>query len=203
MPHPKAKRPAQKIKNVGGRPLKLLAQFKNVKGLQKAIDAYFAECDLEEDTRVYRHAKTIEWSDPADEKAPLESICTHCKNAVRDKYDLPTQGCVQIRGRLKKAKPYTVTGLALALGLDDIETIKNYKDTDRSGFSCPIKAAYLKVQGVHEANLHESNIPPAKTIFALTNFKGWENKQRNVNDNNNRHSGKLSLEQLLSEADDE
>src|SRR4051812_4717850 len=63
-------------KNKGGRPPK----FKDVKTLQKAIERYFAERDLEEDTRVFKHDRTIDWVDPDVKKAKPLTICTRCRH---------------------------------------------------------------------------------------------------------------------------
>lgn len=140
--------------------------------MQKAIDAYFAECELEQDSRVFKHGKTFEWTD-ADTKK-VETRCKDCRRLVFDEFGLPTTGCRLIKGRLKERIPATITGLAIALGCDK-ETIKTYSEKDE--FSRPLKAAYLKVQNALEVKLHSDQGQPAKIIFGLTNFDGWKNPQ--------------------------
>lgn len=153
-----------------GRPLK----FQNVQQFQKAVDAYFIECELEEDTRTYRHGRTMSWLDPDDAEAGVRNICIHCKRPIRDKYELPTIGCIQTGGRLKLKTPITVTGLCLAIGFLDTETLKNYGERDE--FSGAVKRAYLRVVQAMEEKLHDDKTPPAKVIFGLSNF-GWKNPQ--------------------------
>ena len=153
-------------KHPGGRPLK----FQSVEELQQQIDAYFAECEREEDTRVFRHGEKFQWT---DKETGQHERCLECRGRILDEFKLPTRGCILVRGELKEETKATITGLALALGCDK-ETIRDYRERD--GFSAPIKSAYLRVEQEHELNLHDARVPPAKTIFALSNF-GWKNPQ--------------------------
>lgn len=153
----------------GGRPLK----FKSAEELEKKIQAYFAECDRVEDTRVFKHGEPFEWKNP---KGDIEYRCKECRGEILDKFHLPTRGCMLESGELKEKTRPTISGLALALGCD-IETIREYRDEEgREEFSASIKGAYLRVMREHEMNLHDDRVQPAKTIFALSNF-GWKNPQ--------------------------
>jgi hypothetical protein len=153
-------------KHPGGRPLK----FQSVKELESAIDAYFAECEREEDSRVYKHGEQFPWP---NQKGDLEERCKDCRRTILDEYALPTRGCILVSGEFKERTRPTITGLSLALDCDK-ETIREYRERDE--FSAPIKRAYLRVEQEHEFNLHDARVPPVKTIFALSNF-GWKNPQ--------------------------
>ena len=69
-------------------------------------------------------------------------------------------------------KPFTITGLCIALDCDR-ETIRDYKEKDL--FSVPIKNAYRKCQQYAEEQMFTSK-NPAGAIFALKNY-GWSDKQ--------------------------
>lgn len=173
-------------KHPGGRPLK----FKTLEELETAINVYFDKCDEEYDTRRFAHEAIVR-----NEKH--ESVCMNC--------GLPgwRRGCLVAEGKKKEREPYTVTGLALALGTTR-QTLLEYegevegREKD-AGFADAIKAAkgrcehYLEMKGIY------GDMAPAKAIFALTNFQGWENKQRT--DNTTHHSGSIGLGDLLDQAD--
>src|SRR5688572_18143814 len=97
-------------KDLGGRPLK----FATVDELEKKVEAYFKECDREEDSRVFSHAvdKKVEWreiNDAGVEITKSQIVCTQCGKKLN------TKGCTVVSGALKLRKPYTVTGLAVWL----------------------------------------------------------------------------------------
>ncbi len=75
----------------------------------------------------------------------------------------------------KKGRPYTVTGLALALDTTR-ETLLDYEKNNPklAEFSDAIKRAKLRVQNYAEIQLFGRN--PTGPIFALKNF-GWRDKQ--------------------------
>jgi hypothetical protein len=68
-------------------------------------------------------------------------------------------------------KPYTVTGLALALDTTR-ETLMDYQN--KPGFSDTVKKAKARVEAYAEERLYYANA--AGAIFALKNF-GWSDKQ--------------------------
>jgi hypothetical protein len=82
-------------------------------------------------------------------------------------------------GELMQVKPFTITGLALALDtsretLLDIE-YGNGPYADNSSFSDAIKKAKLRCQNYAEEQMFTA-YNPAGPIFALKNY-GWKDKQ--------------------------
>jgi hypothetical protein len=90
-------------KNPVGRPLK----FESVEAFEQQIDAYFTECDREEDTRIFAHAGYEVADYPELEKGQLvlkkQLVCQKCRR------DFRSEPCTLVSGHLKKKKPYTVT----------------------------------------------------------------------------------------------
>ena len=76
------------------------------------------------------------------------------------------------------AKPLTLTGMILHLGLSSRESFDTYKTYD--GFSDSVKRAKLIIENQYETALHAN--ATAGPIFALKNF-GWSDKQEH------EHSG--------------
>ena len=74
-------------------------------------------------------------------------------------------------------KPYTVTGLALALDLDR-KSILNYSEKEE--FFHTIKKAKLKVENYLEERLI-NDTSTTGIIFNLKNNYGWKDKQENIN----------------------
>lgn len=143
-------------KNPVGRPLK----FKTVEDLQTAIELYFLECDKEWDTRKFAHEAIVQGEDG-------KPTCMNC--------GLPSyrRGCLIVEGSKKLRTPYTITGLAMALGTSR-ETLCDYEEKD--GFSDTIKMAKLRVQNYLEIYGLFGDMAPAKAIFGLSNY-GWKNPQ--------------------------
>ena len=77
--------------------------------------------------------------------------------------------------------PYTVTGLALALGTNR-ETLLDYEDNyDHKDplFSDVVKKAKMKCSNLVETGLLAGNINPIGAIFVLkNNFKRWKEDQK-------------------------
>jgi hypothetical protein len=141
-----------------GRPLK----FKTAKELQKKIDAYFKECDRNEDTRIWKHGETaIEGKN---------EICMDCENNIKDRFGRPSRGCKLVSGELKLPIDYTITGLALALDTSR-QTLVEYEAKDE--FIDAIKKAKLRVENSYEHSLREKG--RSGDIFALKNFN-WKDK---------------------------
>jgi len=133
----------------GGRPLK----FQSVQELQTKIDAYFADCDphMEEVT---------EWVQARDSKGQLK----------KDEHGL--NYLVQVSHKvMTEQKPYTITGLALALDTSR-ETLLDYED--KAEFSDTIKKAKDKCHNYVEKSLLTGN--PTGAIFNLKNNYGWKDK---------------------------
>lgn len=70
-------------------------------------------------------------------------------------------------------EPYTITGLAIALGFTSRQALINYEG--KSEFVDTIKKAKLKVECSYEKALHTGNATSGM-IFALKNFN-WSDKQ--------------------------
>lgn len=137
-------------KNVGGRPLK----FKTPRELQEKIDAYFHDCDP--------HMEVVdEWLEARDKEGKLKKDENGLNYLVQVTHKIMT-----------KQKPYTFTGLALALNTSR-ETLIDYRE--REGFSDSLKGALDKCQSYAEQTLYTApNVTGA--IFNLKNNYGWQDK---------------------------
>lgn len=71
-------------------------------------------------------------------------------------------------------KPYTVSGLAVALDTTR-RTLLDYEEKDE--FSHTIKKAKAKIEAYNEEMLYNKNIPTTGVIFNLKNNYGWKDKQ--------------------------
>lgn len=74
----------------------------------------------------------------------------------------------------EKGKPYTVSGLAYALGTNR-QTLINYED--KSGFIDTIKSAKAKIERFNEEMLYSKDVSTTGVIFNLKNNYGWKDKQ--------------------------
>lgn len=70
-------------------------------------------------------------------------------------------------------EPYTVTGLALALGFSDRQSLNDYQA--RPEFSAVVKWARLVVESSYEKSLATGRVRPAGPIFVMKNL-GWRDK---------------------------
>lgn len=105
---------------------------------------------------------------------------------LQDKIDVYFEQCVC------ENKPFTVTGLALALDTTR-ETLCDYEE--KPEFSDAIKKAKAKVEQFAEERLYLG--APAGAIFALKNF-GWSDKQtleqQMLDKNGNKADANLKVE---------
>jgi hypothetical protein len=111
------------------------------------------------------------------------------------KYDSPEEMKKVVNNYFDKAiennEHITITGLALALGFCDRQSIYDYEKLPE--YSHIIKYAKMRVENTYEKNL----FTPACTgsIFALKNM-GWKDKsEQDLN-----HSGSISIAQQILEA---
>lgn len=74
----------------------------------------------------------------------------------------------------EKGKPYTVSGLAYALGTNR-QTLINYEDKEQ--FFDTIKDAKAKIELFNEELLYDKNVSTTGVIFNLKNNYGWKDKQ--------------------------
>lgn len=76
-----------------------------------------------------------------------------------------------LEGATERYKPYTMSGLAVALGVDR-NTILNYGKKDE--YFRTVKEARARIEGFAEEKLYSSNV--AGVIFNLKNNFGWKDK---------------------------
>ncbi|MBR4973292.1 MAG: hypothetical protein IKY45_02375 [Clostridia bacterium] len=74
----------------------------------------------------------------------------------------------------EKGRPYTVSGLAYALGTTR-RTLLDYQEKD--DFSHTIKNAKTKIELFNEEMLYSKDVSTTGVIFNLKNNYGWKDKQ--------------------------
>lgn len=74
----------------------------------------------------------------------------------------------------ENGKPYTVSGLAYALGTTR-RTLLDYQEKDE--FSHTIKEAKAKIERFNEEMLYSRDVSTTGVIFNLKNNYGWKDKQ--------------------------
>lgn len=75
-------------------------------------------------------------------------------------------------------KPYTVTGLALAIGFNSRQAMLNYQARDPR-FNDTITRAKAKVEAYAEARLFDKDGSSGAQFSLKNNFKGWDGDQEN------------------------
>lgn len=95
----------------------------------------------------------------------------------------------------KEKRPYTVTGLALALDTDRItlleyenandENFKRLTKEEQKAFSNTIKRAKERCQKYAEEQLFRTGGQVAGVIFNMKNNYAWKDQQEIINTNNN------------------
>ena len=74
----------------------------------------------------------------------------------------------------EKGRPYTVSGLAYALGTNR-QTLINYEEKEQ--FFDTIKGAKAKIELFNEEMLYNKDVSTTGVIFNLKNNYGWKDKQ--------------------------
>jgi predicted transcriptional regulator len=74
----------------------------------------------------------------------------------------------------EKGKPYTVSGLAYALGTTR-RTLLDYEEKDE--YTHTIKSAKAKIERFNEEMLYSKDVSTTGVIFNLKNNYGWKDKQ--------------------------
>ena len=87
----------------------------------------------------------------------------------------------------------TLTGLAIAIGFTDRQSLYDYGGYSQE-YSCIIKKARILIENYYEKNLAKIKLNPTGSIFALKNM-GWRDKQEV------EHSGNIGITGLLKEID--
>lgn len=72
-------------------------------------------------------------------------------------------------------RPYTITGLALALGFNSRTSLLNYEGKEE--FVNTIKRAKARVERYAEERLYDNNGANGAKFSLANNFKGWTEKQ--------------------------
>ncbi len=73
-------------------------------------------------------------------------------------------------------KPYTITGLALAIGFNSRQALLNYQG--REAFNDTITRAKAKVEAYAEARLFDKDGSSGAQFNLKNNFKGWDGGQQ-------------------------
>lgn len=90
----------------------------------------------------------------------------------------------------EQGKPYTVSGLAYALGTNR-QTLLNYEA--KEGFFDTIKGAKAKIETFNEEMLYSKEVPTTGVIFNLKNNYGWKDTQAIEADVNSNVDIKIEL----------
>lgn len=103
-------------------------------------------------------------------------------NPVRNKY-----------GKVIKddRKPYTITGLALALGFTSRQALLNYEGKEE--FVDTILRAKAKVERYAEERLYDKDGSNGAKFSLANNFKGWSEKQQIEGSINTKQEIKVEL----------
>lgn len=110
----------------------------------------------------------------------IDDYFASCDNHIRTIYDKEGGEDKGISDPL----PYTMTGLAIALGFESRQSLVDYKKKDR--FSDTIKKARLRVEESIEQRMLKSNGVVAGVIFNAKNNFGWKDKtEQDINANLN------------------
>lgn len=174
------RKPAKpKFVNPVGRPPK----WSKPEQMQKLIDAYFASCwKLQTFRTPNDEARKREANKPALTRAYAEADYIQ---AVRlDEEGTPI---------FNRIRPYTITGLALALGTTR-ETLRDYEKNIK--FTDTVRRAKMIIHNFTEEGFIDGDITPSAAIFSLKNNYGWTEEQT-VN-----HGVADSLADLLTQADE-
>lgn len=108
----------------------------------------------------------------------LEKIIEEYFASCKPEYLKDDNGNVMITTKgvpIIKHNPYTITGLAIALGFVSRQSIYDYEDRNDE-FSYIIKKARLRCENYVEKGTLSGDIPPAPGIFVLKNY-GWADNQ--------------------------
>jgi len=162
---------------------------------------------MAEETEAKRVGRPFTIRDPEELRTKIQTYFDNCDPHLIKKNEIVghrDDGMAMLNERqvLTKQRPYTVTGLALHLGVTR-ETLREYRkkehypsDIDpkiRNEIIDSIESAVMRVEVYNEEQLHLGNANGVK--FNLTNNFGWVDKQ--VVDNNNR-----DITTALDELDD-
>lgn len=112
--------------------------------------------------------RPLKFKTPEDMQAAIDAYFKACDEHI---IEYEKDGKVI---KLHKPEPYTMTGLAIALGFDSRQSLINYKN--RTQFLDTIKKARLKVEDQVERLMLTSSGVVAGIIFNAKNNFGWVDK---------------------------
>lgn len=131
-----------------------------------------------------KHAggRPLAFSTPEELQVKIEEYYDHCDNRMVEVY-LKEAGEVLM---INKPAPYTMGGLAVALGVDR-KTLVNYSHKEE--FFPTINAARAKVEASLEERMVEKDTFSPGQIFIAKNGFGWKDK----NETDLNHSGEVGV----------
>ena len=116
----------------------------------------------------YKSAKEMqEKIDDYFEKCAGEMLIDSDGNPILDKYGQPV---------IYGAKPFTVTGLALALGFTSRQALLNYQA--KKEFVDTITRAKTRIEQYAEERLFDKDGANGAKFSLANNFEGWKEKQQ-------------------------
>jgi hypothetical protein len=121
-------------------------RYKTAAEMKIAINKYFEDCDGK--------VLTIKDSETGEDKP------------VFDKSGNPI---------MVGQRPYTITGLALAIGFNSRQALLNYQD--RTEFNDAITRAKARVEKYAESRLFDKDGANGAKFSLANNFKAWKEKQ--------------------------
>jgi len=122
---------------------------------------------------VGNSGKAKKFESVEDLEEHIQEYFDDCDSNTREVYDKKEQTIVTINSPL----PYTIEGLALALGFLSREALLNYeKAKGYEEFFSTVKEAKLKVQNNKVSGLIIDTYSTAGTIFDLCNNHGYQQK---------------------------
>jgi len=122
----------------------------------------------------------------------LEKLIEDYFASCKPEYALNAEGQVLTTKHgvpMVKHNPYTITGLAIALGFVSRQSIYDYEERN-DDFSYIVKKARLRCENYIEKGTLSGDIPAAPGIFVLKNY-GWKDTQEI------EHKGKITSEYSL------
>lgn len=160
-------------------------------------------------TYEVKDGRPFKYTDPAELRLKIQNYFDGCdphleKRLVDNGVNTRGEAIFTTREVLTKQIPYTITDLALALGVSRA-TLVNYRKPDhwanadiseetKQELLFTIYEAIQKIEGFNERALHKPGVANG-VKFNLTNNFGWVDKQ--VIDNNNKN-----VEATLDDLDD-
>lgn len=109
-------------------------------------------------------------------------IKAYFKKCEKETVDKNGEVILDSNGRALKsvAVPYTLTGLALALGLDSREALFEFSDPEMARL---VKMAVMKIEDYAEQKLFSKEAFSGVKLFLSVNFERWQSRDDIIDDN--------------------